>query len=125
MRQFEITLAQDATLEKKLFLVKELRNTLNSKLTLTDYTDKLDTLFIIFQCFPADIKSRKVETFKKMRRKTKTLELYLVLDYNRIMQGSDEENLQHIKEVFRQGCQTFLKDMKGFDWEAFSLVIND
>ncbi len=59
-----------------------------------------------------------------MRRKTKTLELYLVLDYNRIMQGTDEENLQHIKEVFLQGYATFLKEMKGFDWEGFNLVIN-
>ncbi len=119
MRAFEITLAQDASLGKKLFIVNKLRNTFNTKLNLLDYTDKLDTLFIIFQCFPANIKSRKVETLKKMRRKTKTLELYLVLDYERIMQGTEEENLQHIKEVFLQGCQIFLKEMKGFDWNAF------
>ena len=36
-----------------------------------------------------------------------------------------EEKLQYIKEVFHQGYQTFLKDMKGFDWEGFLLVIND
>ncbi len=54
-----------------------------------------------------------------MRRKTKTLELYLVLDYERIMQGTEEENLQHIKEVFVTGSETFLKPLKGFDWNAF------
>ena len=92
-------------------------------INISKYTEKFEKLLVIFQCFPADIKSRKVETFKKIRHKTKTLELYLVLDYNRIMQGTDEENLQHIKEVFLQGCETFLKDMKGFDWEGFLLMI--
>ena len=39
------------------------------------------------------------------------------------MQGADIENLQHIKEVFLQGCETFLKPMKSFDWENFEKEI--
>jgi len=35
------------------------------------------------------------------------------------MNGTDEENLLHIKEVFVKGCETFLKPMKGFRWEEF------
>ncbi len=54
-----------------------------------------------------------------MRRKTRTLELYFVLDYERIMQGTDKENLQNIKDVFMEGCKTFLKEMKNFDWDSF------
>ncbi len=119
MKQVEITLAQHASLEKKLFIVNKLSNELNEFLKISIYTNSFTTLFIIFQCFPKDIKSRKVEEFKTMRRKTKTLELYLVLDYERIMQGSDEENLQHIKEVFVKGCETFLKPLKEFKWKEF------
>ena len=79
----------------------------------------LNEVLVIFKAYPSDDLLHKVKEFKRMRRKTKTLELYLVLDYNRIMQGTDEENLQHIKEVFAKGCETFLKPMKGFDWNAF------
>lgn len=77
-------------------------------------------LLIILQAFPTDYTARKVEEYKRMRRKTKTLELYLVLDYQTVKNNSDEENLQYMKDVFLKGCETFLKDMKGFEWEAFS-----
>ena len=119
MKNFEITSASTEEANGKLDPMLILRNTLNEKLSLIDYTDKTEGLFVIFQCFPKDIKTRKLETFKKVRRKTKTLELYLVLDYNKIMNSSDEENLTYIKEIFLQGCETFLKPMKAFDWEGF------
>jgi len=119
MRNFEITIATNEFANNKLDIVLNLRNKLNNSIKLSDFTSNIETLFIIFQCFPKDTKSRKVEEFKTMRRKTKTLELYLVLDYERIMQGTDEENLLHIKEVFLKGCETFLKPLKGFDWEGF------
>ncbi len=79
----------------------------------------LAEILIVFKAFPTNDVLHKNESFSRLRRKTKTLELYLVLDYERIMQGSDEENLQHIKEVFLKGCETFLKPMKGFRWEEF------
>jgi len=82
-------------------------------------------LYFIFQCFENVKNGRKVEEFKTMRRKTQTLELYLILDYERIMQGSDEENLQHIKEVFVKGCETFLKPLKGFKWEEFECKVKE
>jgi len=123
MKQIEITLAQHATLEKRLFIVNNLSNLLNEFLMLSDFTKSFNTLFFIFQCFPKDIKSRKVVEFKIIRRKTKTLELYLILDYERIMQGTDSENLQHIKEVFLKGCETFLKPLKDFKWEEFNYEV--
>jgi len=120
MRNFEITVATNELANNKLDGILALRNDLNNNIKLVEKTSSFETLFIIFQCFPKDIKSRKVEEFKTLRRKTKTLELYLILDYERIMQGSDPENLQHIKEVFVKGCETFLKPMKGFRWEEFN-----
>jgi len=82
-------------------------------------------LIIIFQAFPKDYPARKVLEYKIQRRKTKTLELYLILDYERIMQGTDPENLQHIKEVFVKGCETFLKPLKEFKWEEFNNQIQN
>jgi hypothetical protein len=35
------------------------------------------------------------------------------------MQGTDEENLLHINEVFLKGCETFLIPLKSFDCEGF------
>jgi len=86
---------------------------------ITPFSENLNGIFVIFQAFPKTIQ-RKVLEYQIMRRKTKVLELYLILDYERIMQGSDQENLQHIKEVFVKGCETFLKPMKGFRWEEFN-----
>jgi len=85
---------------------------------ITPFSENLNGIFVIFQAFPKTIQ-RKVLEYQIMRRKTKVLELYLILDYERIMQGSDQENLQHIKEVFVKGCETFLKPLKGFRWEEF------
>lgn len=89
------------------------------------YSEKMEKLLIIFQCFPKDLKSRKVEEFQKMRRKTKTLELYLIADYNKILRRSDKENYEYIKEVFLKGCETFLKPIKGFDWEQFHIKLTE
>jgi len=125
MRNFEITVATNELANNKLDGILALRNDLNNNIKLVEKTSSFETLFIIFQCFPKDIKSRKVEEFKTLRRRTKTLELYLVLDYERIMQGSDQENLQHIKEVFVKGCETFLKPIKGFRWEEFESKVRE
>jgi len=125
MRNFEITVATNELANNKLDGILALRNDLNNNIKLVEKTSSFETLFIIFQCFPKDIKSRKVEEFKTLRRKTKTLELYLMLDYERIMQGSDQENLQHIKEVFVKGCETFLKPMRGFRWEEFESKVRE
>jgi len=86
---------------------------------LENYTNILNSIVIIFQAINPQ-SPRKVEEYKRMRRKTKTLELYLILDYERMMQGTDPENLQHIKEVFLKGCETFLMPLKDFKWKEFN-----
>jgi len=85
----------------------------------------LSEILIVFKAFPVNDALHKNEAFSRMRRKTKTLELYLILDYERIMQGTDPENLQHIKEVFLKGCETFLKPLKDFKWNEFIQKINE
>ena len=84
----------------------------------------IQIVLFVFKAFPKDDNLHNQQDFKRLRRKTQSLEIYLILDYERIMQGSDEENLSHIKEVFVKGCETFLKPMKGFKWEEFEAKIN-
>jgi len=86
---------------------------------LNRFNSKIDSLFIIFQVFPKDYPARTVKEYKSVKRKTNTLELYLVLDYDRIMQSPDSENMEYIKQVFLQGCETFLKPLKNFDYTGF------
>jgi hypothetical protein len=124
MSTLKITDAYFAPAREKLDKISDLRKQF-SNVILNEYTNQFDILFIIFQCFPKDIKSRKVKEYKIQRRKTKTLELYLILDYERIMQGTDPENLNHIKEVFLKGCETFLKPLKDFKWNEFIQKINE
>ncbi len=117
MKSIKITGAGDENSSIKIIDTGMLKSQLEF-VNIKQYTNSIDILFIIFQCFSAD-NPRKVLEYKIQRRKTKTLELYLILDYERIMQGTDEENLNHIKEVFLKGCETFLKPIKDFKWEEF------
>ena len=118
MNNLKFTTAYWFPIEQKLNIYKQLSISFN-EFELNLYTNEIDKIGIIFQCFPKDIKSRTVKEFKSLKRKTKVLELYLVLDYDRIMQGTDHENLEYLKAVFLQGCETFLKPLKDFDYNRF------
>jgi len=124
MKNIGFTAAYWHEIKEKIDVYNELENILNS-FDLCAFNQELFKLLIVFQCFPKDTKSRKVEEYKIQRRKTSTLELYLVLNYERIIQGSDEENLTYIKEVFLKGCETFLKPQKGFKWEGFEAKMKE
>ena len=118
MENIKYTFATESELVPTLLKTNQLKEVFK-KIDISDYTNEIAFIGIIFQCFPNDIKSRVVKEFKSLKRKTQVLELYLVLDYDRIMQGSDQENLEYIKEVFVQGCETFLKPLKDFDYNGF------
>ena len=124
MGTINLTASYWKEISEKIKVYKQVFNS-DSNLIIEKYTEKFENLLIIFQAFPKNYPARKIEEFKKMRRKTKTLELYLVLDYDKIMSGTDEENLAHIKDVFLKGCETFLKPLKGFDWEKFELKLKE
>ena len=119
MNEINFTAAYWHEIENQLATFKSLNN-LFKEFDLSLYNNKAFNLLIIFQAYPKDFPAFKAKEYKIMRRKTKILELYLILDYERIMQGTDPENLQHIKEVFLKGCETFLKPLKEFKWEEFN-----
>jgi len=118
MNEINFTAAFWHEIENKLAIFKSL-NSIFKEFDLAFYNKNAFNLLIIFQAYPKDFPAFKAKEYKILRRKTKTLELYLILDYERIMQGTDPENLNHIKEVFLKGCETFLKPLKDFKWDEF------
>jgi len=124
MKNIKFTGAFWHEIKEKVNIYKELKKLLSS-FDLSPYNNDSFDLFIVFQAFPKDYPARKVEEFKIQRRKTNTVELYLVLNYERVMQSSYEENLTYIKDVFLKGCETFLKPLKGFKWEEFEAKMEE
>ena len=124
MSRIKITEAYFAPIREKLYTTSLLKEIVRN-IIIKDYTNLFDNLFIIFQAYPKDFPPFKAKEYKIMRRKTKVLELYLILDYERIMQGTDPENLLHIKEVFLKGCETFLKPLKDFKYNEFETKIKE
>jgi len=121
MENIYFTTAHHQEIEHKLDVYEKLDL---KTISIAEFSN-LSKLVIIFQAFKPESKAMVAKERKTLRRKTKTLELYLMLDYERIMQGSDQENLQHIKEVFVKGCETFLKPMRGFRWEEFESKVRE
>ena len=92
-----------------------------------DFDFQLNSLLglcFVFQAFPKNYPI-PVNEYTIHRRKTKVLEIYLILDYEKLMAGTDAENLRHVKEVFVHGCEKFLKPMKGFRYEEFLTSITN
>jgi len=123
MDSIRFTAAYDEKTQTRVLIYQSL-NTIFQTIGFQTYVQGFEKLGVVFQCFEPSEKIVIKQT-KSLRRKTKTLELYLVLDYERIMQGSDQENLLHIKEVFVKGCETFLKPLKEFKWEEFESKVRE
>ncbi len=117
MKRIKCTSAYWEAANSKINVVTDFEDSLSS-FDIAPYTETLNGLYFIFQAFPKDI-PRKVLEYQIMRRKTKVLELYLILDYEKLMESTDVENLNHVKEVFLKGCETYLKPLKGFRYVEF------
>jgi len=125
MKNIDFTTAQDKNVRNRIDVFIPVFDKYIGILNIKDFSNSLNGLYFVFQCFENIENGRRVIEFKTLRRKTKTLELYLMLDYERIMQGTDPENLQHIKEVFLKGCETFLKPLKEFKYNEFETKIKE
>jgi len=121
MKSIRFTAAYDEKTQKKVLVYSQL-NTMLQNIEFNEYSNNFNQLGVVFQCLEP-FQTIETKEYKIQRRKTKTLELYLILDYERIMQGTDPENLQHIKEVFLKGCETFLKPLKDFKWKEFNYEV--
>jgi len=92
---------------------------LNEKLNLTDYTSTISSLCAIYQCIkPENLPYIQPKERVVFRRKTKLVEMYLVVDYLAIEKANESEALQLLINTFLAGIQTLLK-RKDFNWEKF------
>ncbi len=83
LNNFEITFAIETDLTVQEFLYgKQIEKILNNNFALSNYTDKYETLFIIFQCFAPDNKYMQVREKSIFRHKKKVIELYTIVDYH-------------------------------------------
>ncbi len=124
MGTLNFTAAYHNQIKEKVSIFKQMID-ICEDIQINEYSISISELLIIFQAFDPSSKAMIAKESKTMRRKTKTLELYLILDYERIMQGTDPENLLHIKEVFLKGCETFLKPLKDFKYNEFETKIKE
>ena len=119
LRNFEITYAIEKDLHVEQFSVgNELTELLNEKLQLQDYCKTITGLIIIFQCFDPANKYIQVKEQVKFKRKTKVLELYLLLDYAKAKKANKEAMLQMLAETYLAGIDKLIQH-KDFDVEKF------
>jgi hypothetical protein len=106
LKKFEISFALDKDLDFNKFTAgKELEKLLNSNLILSNYTTKFSTLFMIFQCFEPENLYFQAKDYKVLRRKSKVLELYSLVDYN----GAKSADDKVMKSLL---CNTFLNSVE-------------
>ncbi len=119
IRQFGFTERTDIADINKFDGVLELRNILNDKLNLLDYTNKIEK--IVFVYIAVDIeKHRKTENFIKFRTKSKTIELGVNLPYNEFITADKETEFMLLKNAYIEGIETLLSKRKDIDWKKLS-----
>ncbi len=120
MKYFEISAVLDVDVPHEKFDGKiTLRNLLNENLLMPKYSTSINTLFIVFQVISPKNTARKVEEFSKYRKKTNTLELYLIVDYFSFLESNINEATCLLAETYLKGVDLFLCNRKDFDGKSF------
>jgi len=101
----------------------QLNALLNSHLKITDYSETVKTIFVIFQCFAPDNQYIKTKEYLKYRRKTNVIELYLQMDYNLVKTASESEMKNRLVDLYAAAVARYLK-RKDFDGEKFLIDFN-
>ena len=110
LNNFEVTFAIEKDLSINDFLFgKQIEKSLNDNLTLSDYTTKYDTLFIIFQCFALGNKYMQVKENCKFRHKKRVIELYTIVDYKLFKEAEEESKNKLLKNSLETGLDNFIK----------------
>ncbi len=95
-----------------------IKKLLFQNLRLKKYTDKITSVFCIYQAFePNDIFYYREK--KVMRRKTKVFEIYMNLDYYRFLEVDNEEAKSMMSELYLKGIEKFLIGRKDFKGKEF------
>jgi len=116
MAQFGFTCDTDITDLKKFEGITELRNILNNKLNISDFTNKIEK--IVFVYLAVNIENfTKTENFIKFRTKSKTIELGVNLPYNQFITADKQTEFDLLKNAYIEGIETLLSKRKDIDWK--------
>jgi len=118
MKQFEFTTATNEALTSKLDVFKELQTLFNANLKISDYSEIYTSIFMVYQCFPIDSPYFNAKEYKRIRRKTNLIELYSLLDYNKIQNADEKEILHILSETYLKSIYQHLK-IKDFQHVKF------
>ena len=119
LRNFETSYAIEKDLHVEQFVVgNELANLLNEKLRLQDYCESISSLFVIFQCFDPTNEYVQVKEQLKFKRKIKVIELYLLLDYEKVKNAGKKAMLQMLAKAYLAGIDKLIQ-RKDFDTKTF------
>jgi len=123
LRDFEIAYAIEKDLQVEQFAVgNQLADLLNNELQLKNYCHTIASLFMIFQCFDPKNEYIQPKEYQKLRRKANVIELYLLLDYNKVKQADKETTLQILAETYVIGINKILK-RKDFNTVEFTQAV--
>jgi len=119
---FEITFSLDKDLNLNHFLcLKQLEIDFNNQFSIVNYTSKYKSLFVVVQCFRPENIYFVPQDKTIFRKKTNTLELYIILDYNQAI-SADESSL---KSLFSQSISTSIqKNLKTNDFNNLLFINN-
>lgn len=114
---FGITALSDTAVSKQINKVSELKSMINKKLSIKDYSSLLNRFVFVFVAINPDNQFQE-NNFQKYRRKTKTLEVGVNVDYEKLLHAKDDEVLPLLKQTYLNGIKNQIKH-KDFAAEKF------
>ncbi len=107
---FELTFALDTDLQTAQFAVSEkLIDAINLHVKLSDYCPELTKFVVVMQCFAPDNEFVKIKQRHSYKRKTKQLELYLILNHAAAKQADKPAMLKLLSDTYILGIRKVLR----------------
>ena len=119
MNYFTFTSSAYKELRSKLENDLILKKILNQNLTPEKYTNKISSVFCIYQAFAPDDMYCNYPEKKVLRRKTKVLELYMNLDYYKFLEADNKQAKEMMSELYLKGIEKYLIPRKDFKGKEF------
>ncbi len=103
-----------------IYTSTDLSKILNQKLKISNYSEKIKELGLIFMSIDPETHSFRPDK-KIWRWKSQVFDMYInVPDYNKFCKATPEEAQQIIKELFISGIEKYLTKRKDIDYKKLS-----
>jgi len=115
---FGLTSKIDTSLKGKFIKQQNIKDLLNEKLTMSNYTNDLNKILLVYLALNPNL-PYKEENFQRFRRKDKIVEIGINLDYFELLQADEEKTLQLLAEAYLKGIEKYLLPRKDFNGNQF------